>query len=381
MIYLNNAATSYPKPESVIAAVSHHLNQIPNEPGRGGFEGQDDILTTCRMNIGMLFRIGDISRIILTSGSTSALNFVIQGLFKLNSGGHCITSSHEHNSVLRPLNHQSRNKNFRITHLPLDTILDLNQFEKSLDKQPTFVVINHVSNVTGTILPIRELAHLCARKHIPICIDASQSAGSFAIDVRDFPGNIILVFTGHKGLMGPMGTGGFYLGSEIELFEPIIQGGTGIRSDLMYQPKDLPLYYESGTMNLPGFAGLAAGVAAVCEIGAPRIGQHKNQLFCRLRESVKKSELLKLFEPYEKNYTGGVFSFAIKGVNPSDIGMILKDSFGIINRSGLHCAPLIHREIGSSPQGTVRLSCSWFTTFEEIDTAADAINKILKKIE
>ena len=378
MIYLNNAATSYPKPASVVQAVKNHFLHKPCEPGRGSDGDNKDVLTECRAKIGSIFNIKEISRIILTSGSTSALNYTIQGLIHAHNKAHCITTTMEHNSVLRPLNHLVKNQNLTVTHLPSQHIFNIEKFEEAINNWTKFVILNHVSNVTGTISPIKEIAEKCAAKKIPLIIDASQSAGSLEINMQDFPGNIILIFTGHKGLMGPMGTGGFYIGSDIELFEPVIQGGTGVRSDLMFQPKELPMYYEAGTMNLPGFAGLAAGVEFVKKVGVKNIGQHKDSLFSLLKELFIKNDKLTLYEPLYKNYSGGVLSLNIKGWNPADVGIALQESFGIISRTGLHCAPLIHKELGSWPLGSVRLSCSWFTTRQEIEKTAFAINTILK---
>jgi len=378
MIYLNNAATSYPKPASVVQAVKSHFLHKHCEPGRGSDGNNKDVLTECRAKIGSIFNIKEITRIILTSGSTSALNYAIQGLIHAHNKAHCITSTMEHNSVLRPLNHLVKNQNLTVTHLSSQQIFNIEKFEETINNSTKFVILNHVSNVTGTISPIKEIAKKCAAKKIPLIIDASQSAGSLEINIQDFPGNIILIFTGHKGLMGPMGTGGFYIGSDIELFEPVIQGGTGIRSDLMFQPKELPMYYEAGTMNLPGFAGLAAGVEFVKKVGVKNVGQHKHRLFSMLKELLIKNDKLTLYEPLYKNYSSGVISFNINGWNPADVGIALQESFGIISRTGLHCAPLIHKEVGSWPVGSVRLSCSWCTTREEIEKTARAVNTILK---
>lgn len=378
MIYLNNAATSYPKPDSVVSATIDSLLKIPYEPGRDSKKNELDVLTRCRSKLAELFQIENVTRIILTSGSTSALNMVIQGLNQKQINKHCITSTQEHNSVLRPLNHLTKSHDLKISYISATQLYNLTAFEKCLQKSTLFVVLNHVSNVTGTILPIKEIASWCSGKGLPLVIDASQSAGSIDINVKELPQNIILAFTGHKGLMGPMGTGGFYLGTAIELFEPLMQGGTGIRSDLLYQPKELPLYYEAGTMNLPGFAGLAAGINFVNEIGVKQIGLHKHLLFETLNKLLYKLEEIIFYSPLDRNYAGGIFSFNINGWHPKDLGYVLHESFGIINRSGLHCASLIHQDIGSSPEGTVRLSCSWFNTLAEIEETTKAIKMVLK---
>lgn len=378
MIYLNNAATSYPKPDSVVTAVKNCLLQIPHEPGRGSERNKLDILTRCRSKIAGLFGIDDNARIILTSGATAALNMILQGLADQHLDSHCITSTIEHNSVLRPLNHLSKSHDLKISYIPVKKAYDLAEFEKILQKSTIFVVLNHVSNVTGTILPVTEIAAWCNQKGIPFIIDASQSAGSINIDVQELPQNVILVFTGHKGLMGPMGTGGFYLGKDIELFSPLLQGGTGIRSDLLFQPVELPLYYESGTMNLPGFAGLVEGINFIIEIGVHRIGEHKHKILNHLYQLLYDLKGVTFYLPINQTFAGGVFSFNITGWHPEDLGYVLQESFEIINRTGWHCAPLIHKEIGSLPGGTVRLSCSWFNTRDEIEATAAAIKNVVR---
>ncbi len=377
MIYLNNAATSYPKPKEVVDAVTDALNRCPIEPGRGSIGEGNDILTDCRQEVARLFRINDISRIILTSGSTSSLNYVIHGLGSRYPDIHCLTSIQEHNSVLRPLNHLKRKGKLKLTCLEPDNFYDLTTFEKALKEEAvSFVVLNHVSNVNGTILPVQKIAEICNPYQIPVIVDASQSAGSIDMDLSTWPENIILVFTGHKGLMGPMGTGGFYLGSGISNFEPVVQGGTGVRSELLYQPETLPILYEAGTMNLPGFAGLRAGIRFIQEIGIKKISDHKHRLLKHLCELLLANDKIIWYKPVNEDFRGGVLSFNLRDHAPEDIGLILQEAFQIVTRTGLHCAPLIHQKLGSWPKGSVRISCSWFTKSEAIETLANAIQAI-----
>lgn len=376
MIYLNNAATSYPKPSEVIEAVTDALYQCPNEPGRGSIGEGNDTLSACRQGIAALFQIKDISRIILTTGSTSALNYVIHGLACYYADTHCITSIQEHNSVLRPLNHLNRQGKLKITCLESDNFYDMNLVENTIKKGVSFVVLNHVSNVNGTILPIQPIAELCEKYQVPLIVDASQSAGSIEIDLSIWPENVILVFTGHKGLMGPMGTGGFYIGPQIPRFEPLLQGGTGVRSDLLFQPATLPLLYEAGTMNLPGFAGLNAGIQFIQKIGLKEISDHKQKLLKHFCELLAENDQLVWYKPLDEDFRGGVLSFNLRGYEPADLGLMLQEAFRIVTRTGLHCAPLIHQKLGSWPKGSVRISCSWFTTIEEIERLATAIQII-----
>jgi cysteine desulfurase family protein len=376
MIYLNNAATSYPKPKEVIEAVTDALNICPVEPGRGSIGDGNDILTACRQEIAKLFRIKDFSRIILTAGSTSALNYVIHGLTIRYPDTHCLTSIQEHNSVLRPLNHLQKKGKVRITYLESDDFCDPATVENALKKAVSYVVLNHVSNVNGTILPIQQIAEICDQYQIPVVVDASQSAGSMEIDLSTWPENSILIFTGHKGLMGPMGTGGFYIGPAISNFEPVMQGGTGIRSELLFQPETLPLLYEAGTMNLPGFAGLGAGIKFIQAIGIKKISDHKYRLLKHLCKLLPANDKISWYKPVNDDFRGGVLAFNLKNNAPEDTGFMLQEAFQIVTRTGLHCAPLIHQKLGSWPKGSVRISCSWFTTIEEIETLATAIQTI-----
>ncbi|MBN2088886.1 aminotransferase class V-fold PLP-dependent enzyme [candidate division KSB1 bacterium] len=376
MIYLNNAATSYPKPKEVIDAVTDALNRCPIEPGRGSIGEGNDILTDCRQEVARLFRINDISRIILTSGSTGALNYVIQGLASHYPDTHCLTSIQEHNSVLRPLNHLKRKGKLKLTYLEPDDFCDITAFEKILKETVSFVVLNHISNVNGTILPVQKIAEICHNYQIPVIVDASQSAGSIDIDLSTWPENIILVFTGHKGLMGPMGTGGFYMGPRISNFEPVLQGGTGIRSELLYQPETLPILYEAGTMNLPGFAGLTAGIKFIQKIGLNEISAHKQHILKHFCELLADNHKIVWYKPPDEDFRSGVVSFNLQDFETEDTGLMLQEAFQIVTRTGLHCAPLVHQKLGSWPKGSVRISCSWFTKTEEIETLANAIQAI-----
>lgn len=378
MVYLNNAATSFPKPDSVIHAITQNLINSPQEPGRGTNPESvpRDLLLQCRATIAALFNIQNASRIILTSGSTLALNYIIHGFVSQRPVSRCLTSVQEHNSVLRPLNYHAAEGRLIIQYLSLPEIFNLGSFKQALQQPIDFVILNHASNVTGSILPVQEIARLCAENHIPLVLDTSQSAGCIEIDVSQFPDNLVLVFTGHKGLLGPQGTGGFYLGAAIELFEPLLQGGTGIRSDLMQQPPELPVHYEAGTPNLPGFAGLAAGVDFVRQIGVAQIGAHKDRLLRILKARLAPS--IQVHAPVTDDFRAGILSLSLSGWSPEDVGLALSQSFQISTRTGLHCAPLIHPAIGTWPVGTVRLSNSWFTTESEIEYVAQAINTIAR---
>jgi cysteine desulfurase/selenocysteine lyase len=377
MIYLNNCATSYPKPPGVVQAVSKSLESIPHEEGRGLDRGED-IVGLLRAELTDFLHAVRSERLILTTSATHGLNMVIQGIFENGRKNHCVTTKLEHNSVLRPLTHLRNKGRIEVDFISLqEAVLYPEALVEKIKDKTGLVVINHASNVTGDITPIRELASLCYERGIPCLIDASQSIGSrVELDMRLLPGNVIILFTGHKGLYGPSGTGGFYIGEEIEDFQPILQGGTGIRSDLMTQPDDLPLRFETGTPNLPGYAGLLEGLRFVRDKGVKKISSHKHALIQSLHNHLADLPGITTYPAIKGDFSAGALSFNIEGWNPEDVGFALDQSFGIICRTGLHCAPLIHEEIGSAPLGTVRLSVSFFTTMDEIDHAVEALKHL-----
>ncbi len=360
MIYLNNCATSYPKPPGVVQAVSKSLESIPHEEGRG-LERGEDIVGQLRAELTDFLHAVRSERLILTTSATHGLNMVIQGIFENGRRNHCVTTKLEHNSVLRPLTHLRNKGMIEVDFISLqDAVLYPEKLVEKIRDKTGLVVINHVSNVTGDITPIRELS----------------IGSSVELDMRLLPGNVIILFTGHKGLYGPSGTEGFYIGEEIEDFPPVLQGGTGIRSDLMTQPDDLPLRFEAGTPNLPGYAGLLAGLRFVRDKGVKKIGSHKHALIQSLYNHLADLPRITIYPAIKSDFSAGVLSFNIAGWNPEDVGFALEQSFGIICRAGLHCAPLIHEEIGSAPLGTVRLSVSFFTTMDEIYRAAEALHHL-----
>jgi cysteine desulfurase/selenocysteine lyase len=378
MIYLNNCATSYPKPPRVVEAVRKSLESIPNEKGRG-FDRGEDIIGLLRNELTEFLHAMRPERLILTTSATYGLNMIIQGIFENGRKNHCVTTKLEHNSVLRPLTHLRNKGMIEVDFISLqDAVLNPEAFVEKITDKTGLVVVNHASNVTGDITPIRELACICHERNIPCLIDASQSIGSSVeLDMQLLPGNVIILFTGHKGLYGPSGTGGFYIGEEIEDFQPILQGGTGIRSDLMTQPEDLPLRFEAGTLNLPGYAGLLEGLRFVREKGVKTIGSYKHALIQSLYNHLADFPGITTYPAIKGDFSAGVLSCNIAGWNPEDVGFALDQSFGIICRTGLHCAPLIHEEIGSAPMGTVRLSVSFFSTMDEIDRAAEALKHLV----
>jgi cysteine desulfurase / selenocysteine lyase len=371
MIYLNNAATTYPKPAVVVDAVRAALMAPPAEPGRSG--SGTDPTHACREALAELFGVAEPRRVILTPSATYALNLVIYGQLLSCPGTHVATTVLEHNSVLRPLAHLRRNHGIAATHLePLaDGRIDPSSLLEAVRPETRLIAVTHASNVTGCVQPVEEIAQLAADLHIPLLIDASQSAGAVPLDHGRLPGRVFVAVAGHKGLFGPMGTGTLIVPDD-ELAQ-IIVGGTGVQSDNPLHPSELPIRYEAGTMNLPGIAGLTAGVRFVLARGVENLGQHRDELIRLLRGRLRTIDSCRLSPLAREDGRAGVVSFTLKGWKPNDLGFALRDSFEIETRTGLHCAPLIHRSLGAMPDGSVRASVADFNTAEDMEQFADAL--------
>jgi cysteine desulfurase family protein len=373
-VYLNNAATSYPKPISVLTAVNEYLSKPPFHSARAGFENVDnDITTECRNRLAKLFNVNDANRIIFTSGSTESLNLAILGSEFNNA--HIITTNTEHNSVLRPLKTLEREKRISLSIVASDTCgsVSPDDIEKEINSKTSAIVINHASNVTGIVQDLKSISEIANKYNLRFIVDASQSAG--VIDI-DFTGlNIdLLAFTGHKSLFGLQGIGGLIIKEGITL-KPIKFGGTGIRSDYLYQPEDLPLFYEAGTPNMPGIVSLNEGCKYIEKTGMISIANHKKELTGLIRNSIDELPSVRVLDLSEKNNLA-IINLMFYDFEPEDASYILEQSFGIVTRSGLHCAPLIHISIGSNPLGTVRISPSHFNTIDDIQYLIDSIKII-----
>lgn len=374
MIYLNNAATSFPKPEEVITAINTYLQSPPFHSGRVGFEMQsEDVITACRQKLAQLFNADTPDNIIFTSGATESLNLAILGLNLI--GGHVITTAIEHNSVLRPLKTLERDDGIELTIVNCDEYGFVSPSSIADQVQPNTkaIIVNHCSNVTGTILDLKSISEIAHAADVYFIVDASQSAGVAPIDVRA-DGIDILAFAGHKSLYGIPGIGGLYLREGLRP-NPLKVGGTGVRSDLLYQPEEIPMFYEAGTQNMPGIVALNAGVDFVLRTGIDQIREAKLQYTRRMIKEFGDNPDIILYNRNDLDDASTVLSFNIKGIDPADVGYILENSFNIIVRSGLHCAPLIHKALGSYPKGSIRISPSYFTTHEEIDVFCEAIHQ------
>lgn len=375
MIYLNNAATSHPKPKQVIESVMKCLSSIPFHSDRAGYETKtEDIKTHCRKNLAALLNIDNFQNIVFTSGATESLNLAFNGLDL--QGKHVITTQSEHNSVIRPLKTLERDGGISLSFAPCDNngIVDVECIADLIQHDTALIALNHCSNVTGNCNDINSISKIARVKNIILLVDASQSAGVIPIDLGNTPVDL-LVFTGHKALYGIPGTGGLYLKEGLNI-KPLKTGGTGINSDLLFQPDEMPMLYEAGTPNTPGIAALNAGVEFILEKGISTIAEKENHLIDHLVDRLMKINGIELYGDYQTPERSPVLSFNLPHITPDDAGYILENSFKIIVRSGLHCAPLIHESLGTYPEGSLRVSLSYFTRHEEIDSFADAVEQL-----
>lgn len=380
IIYFDNAATSWPKPPEVNTAMQKYMRKTGANPGRSGHRLSVEAARTIydtREKLAQLFNVSDPLRIVLTKNATEALNIAILGFLK--PGDHVITSSMEHNSVMRPLRAMEQ-KSVILTVIPCDKVglIDPAQIAAAIKKNTKAIMMTHASNVTGTIMPIAEIG-LIAREHgLVFCVDAAQTAGSCPIDVEEMKIDL-LAFTGHKSLFGPPGTGGLYICEGLEKsIEPIFVGGTGSRSEVEEQPDFMPDRYETGTPNTVGIAGLQAGVDFVLSEDVGQIQDKEASLVKTFIEGISDLPGIIIYGPGVAERRIPVVSFNIAGMDPAAIALDLDERFKIMSRSGIHCAPSANKTIGTFPQGTVRFSFSYFNTQEQVVKAVEALKKISK---
>lgn len=379
MIYLDNAATSWPKPPEVIQAMVHFLERIGANPGRAAHRLSVEagrIVYAAREAVAELFGVSDPLRVVFTANVTEALNLALQGL--LHPGDHVVTSSIEHNSVMRPLRALEA-QGVEVTVVPCSSqgFLDVTDLERALRPNTVLIVLNHASNVVGSILPIEEAGRIARRHRVLLLVDAAQTGGVLPLDMEAAQIDL-LAFTGHKAMYGPMGTGGLVIGERVDIsrLRPLKCGGTGSRSEYELQPDFLPDRYESGTPNVVGLAGLVAGVRWVLARGVAQIRTEEQALTERLIEGLLDIPGVTVYGGHEAHRQVAVVSFNITGKAPSEVGLRLDQEYGILCRVGLHCSPAAHRTIGTFPTGTVRFALGAFNTPEEIDFALAAVRRL-----
>jgi cysteine desulfurase family protein len=379
MIYLDNAATSWPKPPGVAEAMARFLDEVGANPGRSGHHRSVEagrIVYQAREAICRLFDTDDPLRVVFTPNVTYAINLALRGL--VHPGDHVITSAMEHNAVMRPLRAMEQ-AGLALTVVPCspEGFLEPEDVRRALQPETTLIALNHASNVCGTVLPIEHVGRIAREAGVLLLVDAAQTAGALPLSMEQL-GIDLLAFTGHKGLLGPTGTGGLIVGERVPLerFEPLVRGGTGSRSEHEVQPDFLPDKFESGTANTVGLAGLAAALSCLEERGIEAIRAHEMELTARLLEGLQSIPGVTLRGPAAPGRQMAVVSFQVAGRQPSEVGQHLDETHGIACRPGLHCAPAAHRTLGTFPAGTVRLSAGAFTTSEEIDRALFAVREL-----
>ncbi len=382
-LYLDNAATSFPKPEAMLAAMINYSQAIGASPGRSGHGLSIDagrVVFEAREKLARLFNIEDPLRIAFTKNVTEAVNIVLFGLLK--RGDHVVTTSMEHNSVMRPLRFlQSQGVELSVIPCSSQGDLDPNDVHRALQKNTKLVVMTHASNVTGTIMPVEEIGKMTSnRGDVLLCVDAAQTAGALPIDVKKMSIDL-LAFTGHKSLYGPQGTGGIYIREGLEQqITPLMRGGTGSRSEFEAQPEFMPDKYESGTPNAIGLTGLSAGVSFILKQKVEAVRAKEEQRTSRFLQQLKEEkDQVTIYGPNDAQRQTAVVSFNLKNISPSDAALYFEEKWGIMCRPGLHCAPAAHKTIGTFSQGTVRFSFGFFHSEKDIDTAAAAVRDLLQK--
>ncbi len=380
MIYLDNAATTWPKPPGVEKAIVETLREKGANPGRGSHQlslAAGRVVYHTRELLAELFTIHDPARIVFTLNCTEALNLALKGFLK--PGDHVLTSSMEHNSMIRPLKALSAS-GVEYTAVPCNQRgeLDLTALEQALQTNTRMIALTHASNVSGTLMPIAEAGLLARRHDLVLLVDAAQTAGIFPIDVAALHIDL-LAFPGHKGLYGPSGTGGLYVREGISLV-PLRYGGTGSQSESEEQPNIMPEMFESGTVNTIGIAGLGAGVEFLLEEGLDRIREHEAALLEQLRSGLATIPGLVLYGP-GRQPQAPVLSVNIRGNDSGEVAFLLDRIHQIAVRAGLHCAALAHRTLGTTKQGVVRFGISYFNTAEEIERAIKAMEELARNLD
>ncbi|MCP4724625.1 MAG: aminotransferase class V-fold PLP-dependent enzyme [bacterium] len=377
-IYLDNGATTYPKPQEVLDYAFDLYKEKGVNPGRSGYDASVDVENMVDETRKLLMEFfngdGHPERLVFSYNASDSLNNIIQGILK--PGDHAITTNLEHNSVLRPMYVLSQDRDIDVDYVPFDDkgYIDPDDIKKKINDKTKLVVVNHGSNVLGTIQPIGEVGKICRERGIIFAIDAAQTAGMLPIDMEK--DNIdIVAFTGHKSLYAPTGIGGLYVRDGINI-DTTRYGGTGVKSAVKTHLPEYPFRLENGTLNIVGVAGLNAGVKYINKEGLENIHKKEMNLLRIFIDGLKNEDKVKLYCPDSLDARASVQSLNIDGFEAGDVGIFLDVDFNIGTRTGLQCAPLAHVGIGTDPKGTVRFSIGYFNTEEHITKAIDAVKEI-----
>lgn len=382
MIYFDNAATGWPKPPAVARAMIRFLEEVGANPGRAAHQRAIEagrVVYGAREAVADLFHAPDPLRVVFGANVTEALNLVLRGYPR--PGHHVITSSMEHNSVMRPLR-ALEDQGVELTVVPCsrEGFLEPADVEAALRSNTVMVVLNHASNVAGTVLPVPAVGRIARQHGALLLVDAAQTGGAYPVDVQG-DGIDLLGFTGHKSLCGPMGTGGLVVGERVDIdrLEPLKRGGTGSNSALEEQPAYLPNKYESGTANVVGLAGLKAGVRWVLDRGVEAIRREEVRMTGELIDGLRAVDGVTVYGGHDAERQTATVSFNVAGMMPSDVGLRLDEEYGIMCRVGLHCSPAAHKTLGTFPEGTVRFGLSAFNTLAEIRQGVRAVRQLAQE--
>ena len=379
-IYLDNASTSFPKAPTVATAMSDYITNRGININRGSYAlayDVEDIIYTTRQRLNTLFNGHDPSHVVFTQNVTMSLNMVIKGLLK--AGDHVLVSSMEHNAVMRPLT-QLLDKGITFDIIPGDKTgsIQLESMDSLIRPNTVAMIINHASNVCGTIQPLESIGPICKAHSLQFIVDAAQTAGVIPIDVKACHIDA-LCFTGHKGLLGPQGIGGIILTKEMaQTLTPLIAGGTGSFSHLETMPTHMPDAFEAGTLNLPGIIGLNEGLAYIESQGMENIHNHELALTQSFLEGLQSIDGINIVGKQNIQDRTAVVSITIDGMDPASIAYELESNYHIMTRVGLHCAPRAHQTLETYPEGTVRFSFGYANTHKDVETALSALHRIVK---
>lgn len=375
MIYLDNPATSIRKPPAVYDAMRYNTAHYSVNAGRGAHQmslaGARGIVEA-QEELSGLFGIDTPWRIAFTQNATYALNMAIQGLLK--EGDHAVVTSMEHNSVLRPVH---KTCEYTVVYADKMGRVTAQDIKNAVKDNTKLVIVTHASNVCGTVMEVEEIGRACHELNIPLLLDCAQTAGIIPIDVKAM--NVsLLAFSGHKGIMGPLGTGGLYVREEIEL-SPLVVGGTGTESERLTQPADFPDMLHSGTMNTPAIMTLATAVKFIKQVGVEKIGNHERELAKMLYGGLRNINKVAVYGLFDGNRNGTV-AFNVEGMDSQEVADALSREYGIATRGGYHCAYLAHKTLGTEKSGAVRAGFGFYSTKREMERLLIAVNKIAKRV-